>query len=167
MTQTSINYATVLYELGIPGEAISETADILKMSGPLVESLTSPVIELKCKFAVIDRIFPKEMHNFLKVLCRNQSMELFREIFEAYQTYENEQENRLAAVLYYVEPPDERQLKGIKKYLMERFHCKSVALNCVFEPQLIGGFILCAGDFEMDRSVRGKVHQLQQKLVKR
>lgn len=167
MTQTSINYATALYELGISGEAISETEELLNMSEPLVNCLVSPVIDMERKFAVIDRIFPGDMRNFLKVVCRNQSMDFIEEIFEAYKAYANARENRLTAVLYYVEKPDETQREGLKKYLMERFHCTSVELNCVCQPKLIGGFVLCAGDFEMDRSVSGKIRQLQQKLLKR
>ena len=75
MTQTSINYATVLYELEIPKEIIDETERIFTENDILYKSLLSPIVSKNSKDNIIDRVFPKEMHNFLKVLCHYNSID--------------------------------------------------------------------------------------------
>lgn len=167
MTQTSINYATVLYELGIPEEIVNETKRIFKENDILFKSLVSPVVSKDSKDNIIDKVFPLEMHNFLKVLCHYNSMDYIYEIFDEYKAITYEKKGILPATLEYVVEPDKNQKQGIEAYLSKRFGKDKVELKCVHKPELIGGFIINAKDVEIDRSVKGKIKQLQLKLVKR
>ena len=83
MNQTAINYATALYELSIPGEAVDETDALFAQAPQLRQVLSSPVTSLKEKHAAIVRIFPPAMQNFLKELCDNQDADRIGEILEA------------------------------------------------------------------------------------
>ena len=103
MTQISINYAIVLYQLGVSKEDIRYSKELFEAADALYESLASPVVTLHEKYVVIDRLFPESMRAFFKVLCRNQSVSLIDEIFQAYRDYADEQENVLRAKLFYVE----------------------------------------------------------------
>ena len=47
MNQTAINYATALYELSIPGEAVDETDALFAQAPQLRQVLSSPVTSLK------------------------------------------------------------------------------------------------------------------------
>ena len=67
MTETSINYAKALYELSVPEEAVLETEKIFRSTPQLKGALENPLVSLKEKEHVIDRVFPQEMKNFLKV----------------------------------------------------------------------------------------------------
>ena len=67
MTETSINYAKALYELSVPEEAVLETEKIFRGTPQLKGALENPLVSLKEKEHVIDRVFPQEMKNFLKV----------------------------------------------------------------------------------------------------
>ena len=70
MTQTSINYGIVLYELSVPGEAVEASRRILEEVKELSKVLESPVVPFEEKEKVISRIFPEEMKNFLCVVCK-------------------------------------------------------------------------------------------------
>lgn len=167
MTQIVINYAKVLYELGISKELINEAQEILSSEPKLKTCLVSPVVSNQKKHNIIERVFPKEMHNFFKVLCDYQSMEVIDEIFVAYKDYYNEQNSILEAKLTFVTAPDQEQLDGIKAFLMNKHHKKQVELSLVEDPNIIGGFIIQAQNYETDRSIKGRLDQLQQRLVRR
>ena len=66
MTETSINYAKALYGLSVPGEAICETGRIFKNTPEIGKMLENPLVSLKEKEQVIERVFPQEMKSFLK-----------------------------------------------------------------------------------------------------
>ena len=47
----------------------------------------------------------------------------------------------------------------------KKFGAANVELDIAVQPDLLGGFILRCGDCEYDRSVKGKLDKLQQKLT--
>ena len=74
MTETARTYAIVLYELGIPEEMVREAVKLLKENPELPEVLNSPVVPLKSKHAVIEKVFREPefsalMVRFLKKAC--------------------------------------------------------------------------------------------------
>jgi len=167
MTQTAINYAKVLYELKISKKIIDDSQEILSLVPELKENLISPVVSNQKKHNIIERVFPKEMQNFLMVLCDYQSMEIIDQIFVAYKNYYNDQNSILEAKLIYVTVPNEEQINTIKDLLMSKHHKNQVELSLVEDPSIIGGFIIEAENFETDWSIRGRLNQLQQSLVRR
>ena len=66
-----------------------------------------------------------------------------------------------------VTPPDERQLEGLRKYVLRRFKADDVHMDIIKDPSLMGGFIIEAGGCEIDNSLRGRFNQLEQKLIRR
>jgi len=167
MTQIAINYAKVLYELGISKKVIYDVKDILSSTPELKDALASPIVSKQEKHNIIEKVFPKEMHNFFMVLCDYQSMEVIDQIFVAYKNYYNEQNSILEAKLIYVTVPNEEQLNNIKEILMSKHHKNQVELSLVEDPSIIGGFIIEAENYETDWSIRGRLNQLQQRLVRR
>jgi len=167
MTQTAINYAKVLYELKISKKVIDNSQEILSSVPQLKDTLISPVVSKQKKHNIIEKVFPKEMHNFFMVLCDYQSMEVIDQIFVAYKNYYNEQNSILEAKLIYVTVPNEEQINNIKEILMKKHHKSQVELSLVEDPSIIGGFIIEADNFETDWSIKGRLNQLQQSLVRR
>ena len=55
MTQISINYAIVLYQLGVSKEDIRYSKELFEAADALYESLASPVVTLHEKYVVIDQ----------------------------------------------------------------------------------------------------------------
>ena len=153
MTETSINYAKALYELSVPEEAVLETEKIFRSTPQLKGALENPLVSLKEKEHVIDRVFPQEMKNFLKVTCKYQKISSIYDILEA--------------VLTYVTKPEEAQKEKMEDFLRREFGAKEVILTLREDKSLIGGFILSAGDKEFDWSLRGRYNNLRQKLTRR
>ena len=129
MTETSINYAKALYELSVPEEAVSETEKIFRSTPQLKGALENPLVSLKEKEHVIDRVFPQEMKNFLKVTCKYQKISSIYDILEAYGNYSRKQKGILKAVLTYVTKPEEAQKEKMEDFLRREFGAKEVILT--------------------------------------
>lgn len=165
MTQVAINYAKVLFQLGITPEDIKEMRHRYLATEKLKEVLVSPVISKEQKHRLIEKIFDWEVQSFLKVLSDYHSMDLLPQIAEAYKTVYYKENEVLAATLTFVTKPSEEQVAQFKEYLRKRFHAKRVHLSMKQESQLVGGFILKIGDLELDWSLQGRLRRLEQKLV--
>lgn len=164
MTQTANNYGQVLYELSISQNIISETEEIFRTVPQVTQALCSPVVPMESKHRIIEKVFPSEIQNFIKVLCNYHHCDQIDEIFAAYKDYYNRQNSILTAVLYYVTAPEEEQLAKIKAFLSKKYKKTSVEITLVEEPSLIGGFIIRTGDKEYDYSIKGRLQSLKQKM---
>lgn len=165
MTQLSINYAKVLYELPVPEEDVLQSETIFSQVPELLYVFTSPVIPEKKKMVLIDRIFPETMKRFLKVMCKNQAMDGIPDTFSEYKTYYCKEHGILPAVMTCVSLPDETQLEAIKQFLCKKYKKDQIDLTLLQDPGLIGGFVIRAGDREIDWSLRGRLKRLEQKLM--
>lgn len=167
MTQTAVNYAKVLYELGVPEADISEAKAVYEAAGALQKILESPTVTAAQKHSVIDRLFPVSFRNFLKVLCDNHDVSALSDIFKAYHGYLMAGKHILEAEIYCVNAPDEAQQAGIEKFLKEKYGVSFVKLKVIKDTSLMGGFILQAGNETYDWSLKGRLEKLKQKLVRR
>lgn len=167
MMQAAINYGQVLYELSVPETVIEETALALKNVPELKRALNSPVVARSSKHRIIDRVFPAEIRTFLKVLVDRRDMDLTDDIFKAWRACVSRQEGILEASLIYVTEPEEEQLREIKGMLCKKYGKKDVRLRLIPDPGLIGGFIIRVGDVETDWSLKGRLRELEQKIMRR
>ena len=55
--------------------------------------------------------------------------------------------------------------EALRAFVKKKFGAANVELDIAVQPDLLGGFILRCGDCEYDRSVKGKLDKLQQKLT--
>ena len=83
MTQTANNYGEVLFELGIKKDTVEESKRIFSLTEQLHRTLESPIISKNEKYSIIEKVFPKEIENFLKVVCDHEKMSYIDEIIEA------------------------------------------------------------------------------------
>ena len=167
MMQAAINYGQVLFELSVPDTVIEETALALRTVPELKRALNSPVVARSSKHHVIDRVFPAEIRTFLKVLVDRRDMDLTDDIFKAWRACVCRQEGILEASLYYVTEPEEEQLQEIKGMLRKKYDKKDVRLRLILDQSLIGGFIIRVGDVETDWSLKGRLKELEQKIMRR
>ncbi|MBE7719501.1 MAG: ATP synthase F1 subunit delta, partial [Lacrimispora celerecrescens] len=144
-----------------------DTALALRSVPELKCVLNSPVIAGSSKHRIIDRVFPSEIRTFLKVLVDRRDMDLADDIFKAWRTCVSRQEGILEASLFYVTEPEEEQLHEIKGMLCKKYDKKDVRLRLVQDPGLIGGFIIRVGDVETDWSIKGRLKELEQKIMRR
>ncbi len=165
MTQTASRYVRALWELDIPQESVGDTLSIFKENSELMTALMDPSVYLEDKEAAVDRIFPENMRNFVKVLCRNKCVSYIEEIAAEYRIWVDTHSRIVNATLTYVNPPSDEQMEGIKNFLCKTYDAVDVDLQEYKDPSLMGGFILTAGDQEYDWSLRGRINALGKKLA--
>lgn len=164
MTKTAQDYAVKLHELGIPRDILQQTSDIFHVVEQIGNDLRNPSISLEKKISIIDKIFPVEIRDFLKILCDNNEIGLFDEVVEAYEESKPHAQGEIFAVLSYVTAPTDEQLEGITRFVKKEFQAEEVRLELKEDASLGGGFILRANNKEYDWSTKGRLEQLESKL---
>ena len=167
MTQAAIDYASGLRKTETPKELLLQVKDILEAVPQIRSEFENPTVSVEKKHLVIDRVFPKEIRDFLKILCDNMDFRLFDEICDAYEELGKTPHSEAnQAQLLYVTPPTDEQLEGIKNFLEKEFHNPDIKLECKADKSLKSGFILRVGTKEYDWSERGRIEQLQNTIAK-
>ena len=165
MTEKSINYARDLHSLANAESYLQSAASIIEAVPAIGEELSDPTVAIAKKHVVVDRIFPTEIRNFLKLLCDNGDFNLFNDIVNAYKaSLEVSTDSVEAAKLRYVTEPTEEQLAGIKKFLVKEYGNEDIKLDLVQDSSLKSGFILTVGTKEYDWSEQGRIEQLSAKI---
>jgi F-type H+-transporting ATPase subunit alpha len=119
------------------------------------------------KHVVIDRVFPKDIRNLLKLMCDNGEFALFDEVILALEELEKTPKSGAdTAKLIYVTPPTKEQLAGIQKFLANEFHNPDIRLEMEQDQSLKSGFVLQVGTKEYDWSESGRIKQLERQLQK-
>ena len=167
MTQTTVKYATDLRKTDISRELLQQVEDILEAVPQVRTEFEDPTVEIAKKHLIIDRIFPQEIRNFIKILCDNQDFQLFDAIFEEYENLQNPTDNKVGrAELVYVTEPTQEQLEGIKNFLKKEFQNEQLELKLKEDASIKSGFILRVGTKEYDWSEQGRIDQLKKKVSK-
>ena len=86
----AVSYGTVLAGMDITEESVQKTREILEAVPQLEELFLNPTVPQQKKLDVIGRVFPEEMHAFLKTVCTHHRMDLLGEIFAAYDRCRDE-----------------------------------------------------------------------------
>ncbi len=165
MTEKSLNYARDLHNLPEALSLMDSTASILEAVPAIGEELADPTVAIAKKHVVIDRIFPGEIRNFLKLLCDNGDFDLFNDVKAALAaSFETKTETVNKAKLRYVTAPTDEQLAGIKKFLAKEFSNDDIEVELEQDGSLGSGFILSVGTKEYDWSEKGRIDQLATKI---
>ena len=166
MTQEALNYASDLRKTDIPKEMLTQVKEILEAVPQVRVDFENPAVAVEKKHLVIERVFPKEIRNFMKILCDNNDFALFDEIVTAYDELDKEPESgEKKAELTYVTAPDEEQLAGIRKFLNKEFGSEDMEIEMKEDKSLRSGFILRVGTKEYDWSEQGRIDQLKNKMA--
>ena len=80
MIQTAIDYASELHKTGMSHEELSTIKDIFDVVPQVKEELSDPTVSLEKKHLVIQKVFSKNVRNFLQLLCDNDDINLFDEV---------------------------------------------------------------------------------------
>ena len=167
MTQAAIDYATSLRKTETPKELLQQVKDVLEAVPQVRSEFEDPTVSIEKKHLIIDRIFPKEIRDFLKILCDNMDFGLFDEICTAYDELGRKPEAKEnQAQLIYVTAPTDEQLEGIKAFLVKEFHNPDMELTLKEDKSIKSGFVLRVGTREFDWSEKGRIEQLENRIAK-
>ena len=167
MTQAAIDYATSLRKTETPKELLQQVKDVLEAVPQVRSEFENPTVSIEKKHLIIDRIFPKEIRDFLKILCDNMDFGLFDEICTAYDELGRKPEAKEnQAQLIYVTAPTDEQLEGIKAFLAKEFHNPDMEITLKEDKSIKSGFVLRVGTREFDWSEKGRIEQLENRIAK-
>jgi len=163
---TALEYAKTLHELKIASDTVNQANDIFKVVPQVRTEFEDPGISLELKHNVIEKVFPHQIRNFMKVLCDNGDMYLWDDILKAYKELSPERKEAFIVTLSYVTPPTEEQLLSIKQYVKKKYSKQHVVFEEEEDKSLGGGFVIRAGrEIIFDWSNAGRMQQLRQSLV--
>lgn len=166
MNQVTDAYAKVLLDLNIPSEDIETADNTLKCCRELFDAMSSPAVLLSAKDRIIEKVFSSSLHNFFKVLCRNEQVSQAHEIFRSYRSLNRKAQGCIKAVLEYVTPLTEEQKVRITELVKRKTGYEKVELELIYNPRIMGGFILRAGDYRYDRSTASAVAYMKKGLIR-
>lgn len=165
MISTALEYANTMRKLNIAENIVGQTEDILKAVPQIQSDFENPAVALTAKHNVIDKVFPSEIRDFLKLLCDKGDMNQWGNIVKAYKESANDKAGGLTVTLKYVTAPDEVQLQGIKDFVAKQYGTNDVTFEMEEDASLGGGFIIEAGNEVFDWSTSGRMQQLKEKLA--
>lgn len=153
-----------LIRLDIPQDDVSETQKIFESCGDVAETLSNPLVTYDEKKAVITKLFPESLHKFIMNAVKGGAVERIGEILDEYTDVLLEKQGSIRAVVRYVTPLTESQQADLRRFIMDKFVKEDVAIEYRHDPDIIGGFILNAGDIEYDKSYRTSLRMMKESL---
>ena len=165
MIRAAKDYAADLKLVENAKSNLQSVKDILEAVPQIGVEFEDPTVSLEKKRLVIDRVFPKEIRNFLKVLCDNGDFGLLDEIELAYMELTKTPEKVEAqAELTYVTPPTPEQMEGIRLFLAKEYNNPDIKIVGKEDASIKSGFIIRVGNKEYDWSEQGRIDQLQKHI---
>jgi len=143
---------------------VEDTRRILASCGDLAETLANPLVTSDEKRIVIEKLFPENMRKFILNAARSGVIDNIDEILDQYIDILIDKEGSIRAVVRYVTPLTEPQQADLRKFITEKFNKEDVSIEYRKDPDIIGGFILNAGDVEYDRSYRTGLRAMKETL---
>ncbi len=153
-----------LVRLDITQEDIDEAKNVFTSCRDVADTLSNPLVTYDEKRNIIKRIFPQSMDKFMMNAVKNGIVNSLTEIFEEYSEILLEKQGSIRAVVRYVTPLTESQQADLRKFIMDRFIKEDVSIEYRHDPDIIGGFILNAGDVEYDKSYRTSLKLMKENL---
>ena len=157
-------YAQLLLEQDLPADILAETRALLA-DPALVEAMEDPSIDRREKGAVIERLFPEPARPFLHVLCDYGDWGLLPEIFTEYDALDRARRGVVRVTFTCCHAPTEEQRRRVEEIVCRRFDKTGVEWHTVLDPAILGGFILTADDWVLDRSLRTMAGDLRRRVT--
>ncbi len=164
MSKTPKQYAQEFMGRSIPKTALLNARDVLLNDPDLRLRLISPTVTPEERARLIDNAIPAEAQEAVRELVANGDIGLFRDIMEEWDAIERGRSESIAVSLRYVTPPTDEQLRGIRRFVEERYGKSTLVFHAQEDPSLVSGFKLTVGNDEYDWSAQGRLTQLRQHL---
>lgn len=143
---------------------LEKAQDLLKTK-ELSQILNSPTVTVAEKKKVVEEIFSSTVSDIMFDLSVDCNIEALDELISEYIKAVDKKNKVCRATLYCVTEPDEKQLQGIKDYILKEENAGSVEVEIVKDESLIGGFVIEVGNKRIDRSLKAKINEIKTKLV--
>lgn len=151
------------------GKELAEFAELVETTG-LADALTNPLYPEDARRKVLDAVLAKAglskiMRNFMMLLQDKGRMNHVSAICDYYRRLVDEVNNVKRATITTATAVSEAVQKKVKKTL-EEMTGKTIILEAVEDPEIIGGMIAQVGDLTLDGSVKTQLKNLKESLIK-
>ncbi len=167
-------YAEALFEVAVEADKLDEYKKELEFvvecfdEYPKFYDLFVAVrISKENKKDTINEIFEnkisKDVLNFLKILIDKQRASSIRGIYRSFSLMVDQKQGIVNAKVQSAVELTESEKEKLKSQL-ENMSGHTVRLNCVVNPEIIGGLIIKMGDEVIDASITGKLNEMKDNL---
>ena len=164
MRDSDREFLKELVRLDVSQTDCSNTRKILETCSDVGDTLANPLVTHDEKRGIINKLFPESMHKFLLNVVRGGAIERLEEILDEYEELLLDKQGSIKAVVRYVTPLTEAQQADLRQFIMDKFVKEDVDIEYKHDPDIIGGFILNAGDLEYDKSYRTGLRLMKDSL---
>jgi len=130
--------------------------------------LTNPEIDSGQRRAALEGVLEgadELVRNFVLLAAEKHRADQIAEFFREFERLVAEQERRLAVELTTAVELSDEEAKAILAQI-EKAAGRTVEATRSVDPELVGGFVLQAGSFRVDASVRGRLERLRHELAR-
>ncbi|MBR2283863.1 MAG: F0F1 ATP synthase subunit alpha [Ruminococcus sp.] len=156
-----------LVRLDVSQEDTELAKGVFEACEDVKDTLSNPLVTRDEKSGIIKRLFPESLHRVLMTAVADGSVERIEDILEEYTDILIDRQGSIKAVVRYVTPLTDTQQADLKKFIMDRFAKEDVDIEYRHDPEILGGFILNAGDVEYDKSYRTSLRQIREAMENR
>ncbi|MEK7989842.1 MAG: F0F1 ATP synthase subunit delta [Thiotrichaceae bacterium] len=165
-------YAEAIINLATENSALDKWSENLgflsatTQDDAVVKMVANPSVNTKILTKILLDICESQddgVKNLVKTLIDNQRLDVVPYIAVEYEKLKAEKQNKLKVELvsaYEVAPEQQQELQTA---LQKRFG-KQIDINISIDAELIGGWMIRAGDDVIDASVKGRLQQLATEL---
>jgi len=164
MRDTDRELLKELVRLDVSQTDCSETRRVLETCPDVADTLANPLVTHDEKRGIISKLFPESVQKFMINTVRSGAVAHIGEILDEYEDMLLDKQGSIKAVVRYVTPLTESQQADLRKFIMEKFVKEDVDIEYKHDPDIIGGFILNAGDLEYDKSYRTSLRLMKDTL---
>ena len=164
MRDTDRELLKELVRLDVSQTDCSETRHVLETCPDVADTLANPLVTHDEKRGIISKLFPESVQKFMINTVRSGAVANIGEILDEYEDMLLDKQGSIKAVVRYVTPLTESQQADLRKFIMEKFVKEDVDIEYKHDPDIIGGFILNAGDLEYDKSYRTSLRLMKDTL---
>ncbi|SFX10350.1 F0F1 ATP synthase subunit alpha [Ruminococcus sp. XPD3002] len=164
MKDTDKELLKELVRLDISQEDNETAKGVFTACPDVAETLANPLVTQDEKHGIIKRLFPQSMERFLMTVIKEGAIGRISEILEEYTDILIDRQGSIRAVVRYVTPLTDSQQADLKQFIMDKFVKEDVAIEYRYDPDILGGFILNAGDEEYDKSYRTALRAMKDTL---
>lgn len=154
--------------LSIAVDEVRFVVETLKGSAEFNRVLKSPVIKAEAKAAILTELFQKRLHpelfQYLLFLVKKDRIDVAAEILGRFLALCDEEAGIITVdVTSAIDLAPDQQEQVRKK--IAAVEGKTIRMNLSIDPELIGGFIIKAGDRIFDASLQNQLRKVRKQLA--
>lgn len=172
--RVSVSYAKALLqwavEKGIAKEVYSQSAKlrvILTANPDAMLLLTNPMTSLSKRVDVLSKVLKDHTPNlidFVSLVLRKQRGKNLKNILLVFERIYRDKFGIIKCIVESSSELGKSTKESIEQFLEQKYQ-KSVELEFVIKPEIIGGFILTIEDKLLDKSVKGELEKFRKQLL--